>query len=51
MFAFTPALVESVMVDGTWVLRDRQFVTVDEERIRAEARREAQKVWERMGAL
>lgn len=50
-FAFDASLVESVMVDGRWVLRNREFPYIDEERIRAEAREEARKLWTRMEAL
>jgi putative selenium metabolism protein SsnA len=51
MFALTAGNVESVMVDGDWVLRDRQFVAVDEEKIRAEADGEARRLWAAMEAL
>lgn len=50
MFSFTPALVESVLVNGDWVLRDGEFCKVDEERLRAEARVEASRLWQRMEA-
>jgi cytosine/adenosine deaminase-related metal-dependent hydrolase len=51
MFAFGAEMVRDVMVGGRWVIRDRQFVTVDEERIRAEAREHARRLWERMETL
>jgi cytosine/adenosine deaminase-related metal-dependent hydrolase len=51
MFALSAQSVESVMVAGRWVVRDRQFCTLDEEKIRAEAREEASRVWRRMDAL
>jgi putative selenium metabolism protein SsnA len=50
MFSFTPSLVESVLVNGDWVLRDGEFCKVDEERLRAEARVEARRLWQRMEA-
>lgn len=50
MFSFTPELVESVLVDGRWVLRNGEFCKVDEERLRAEARVEARRLWQRMEA-
>jgi putative selenium metabolism protein SsnA len=48
MFAMSAGMVKSIMVDGTWVIRDRAFVTVDEEKIRVEARSAATKLWQRM---
>jgi putative selenium metabolism protein SsnA len=51
MFAMTPRHVESVMVQGNWVIYRRDFRTIDEERIRADARGEAMRIWERMDAL
>jgi len=51
MFAMTPRHVESVMVQGNWVIYRREFRTIDEERIRAEARGEAVRIWERMDTL
>jgi cytosine/adenosine deaminase-related metal-dependent hydrolase len=51
MFAFGAHLVRDVMIAGRWVVRDRVCVTVDEERVRAEARAEAAKLWTRMEAL
>jgi cytosine/adenosine deaminase-related metal-dependent hydrolase len=51
MFALTPASVESVMVGGEWALRNREICCVDEEKVRAEARAEAEKLWKRMESL
>jgi cytosine/adenosine deaminase-related metal-dependent hydrolase len=51
MFALTPHHVESVMVEGEWVIKKGEFCTVDEEKIRAEARREATCLWQRMDTL
>jgi putative selenium metabolism protein SsnA len=50
-FALTAGTVDSVMIDGRWVLRHREFPYIDEERIRAEARTEAAKLWSRMESL
>jgi len=36
MFALTAQHVRSVMVNGEWVIRDREFCRVDEEKVRAE---------------
>jgi hypothetical protein len=35
------------MVDGKVLMLDRKFVSIDEERIAAEARARAPKIWER----
>ena len=51
MFAMAPHMVESVMVHGSWVVWKGEPCRVDEERIRAEARTRAARLWERMEAL
>ncbi len=51
MFTFTPGNVESVMVNGEWVLKSGEFCRVDEEKVRAEARVQANRLWKRMDAL
>jgi cytosine/adenosine deaminase-related metal-dependent hydrolase len=51
MFALNAGMVRDVMVGGEWVIRNREFVAVDEEKIRAEARRQAQRLWQRMETL
>jgi hypothetical protein len=48
MFGLASEQVESVMVGGQWVMRAREFVGVDEEMVRADARREATQLWKRM---
>ena len=48
IFGLTGWMVETVIVGGRVVMRDREFVTVDAERTRAEARRRAKALWERM---
>jgi putative selenium metabolism protein SsnA len=40
--------VNSTMVSGRWLMRNRQLLTVDEARIHARARELSQKLWERM---
>jgi 5-methylthioadenosine/S-adenosylhomocysteine deaminase len=40
-----PSDIESVMVDGRFVMRDRKILTVDEPRIIAEADRVGRRVW------
>ncbi len=51
MFAFDAGMVRDVMVGGEWVIRNRAFVAVDEEKIRAEAREQARQLWQRMESL
>jgi hypothetical protein len=51
MFALTQGAVESVIVHGNWVLREGEFCSLDEEKIRAEARVQAAHLWERMESL
>ncbi|HEV7263496.1 MAG TPA: amidohydrolase family protein [Falsiroseomonas sp.] len=43
-----PGIVESVMVDGQWVMRDGRILTVDELALLAEAQKVTRRVWERM---
>lgn len=51
MFALASENVESVMVEGEWVIRNREFVRVDEEKVRAEAKSQARLLWQRMEDL
>lgn len=51
MFAMTSQNVESVMIHGSWVIRKGEFCGIDEEKIRAEAREEARRLWDRMEAV
>lgn len=51
MFAFSARMVRDVMVGGEWVIRDRTFVSLDEEKIRSEAREQARRLWQRMETL
>jgi putative selenium metabolism protein SsnA len=51
MFAFSSALVRDVMVAGNWVVRGRECVCIDEEKVRAEARSAAERIWKRMEDL
>ena len=40
-----PSDIESVMIDGRFVMRDRKILTVDEPRVIADASRVGQRVW------
>ncbi len=40
--------VNSTMVAGRWLMRDRQLLTVDEARIHARARELSQALWQRL---
>lgn len=51
MFALTSAHVESVMVGGTWIMKQREIIGIDEAKLRAEARVQASRLWERMELL
>jgi 5-methylthioadenosine/S-adenosylhomocysteine deaminase len=42
--------VESVMVDGRWLMRDRRVLTLDEPALVAEADRIARAAWARLFA-
>lgn len=43
-----PGVVHSVMVGGTFILRDRRMLTVDEPAVLRLAQAATQRVWERM---
>jgi len=47
LFGIANAPVDSLMVNGRWVVRDRQCVNVDERRIAEKASRRARALWER----
>jgi putative selenium metabolism protein SsnA len=47
LFGISNAPVDSLMVNGRWVLRDKQCVTVDERRVAEKASRRARALWER----
>jgi putative selenium metabolism protein SsnA len=51
MFGLTAEHVESVMVGGKWILKAGEMIGVDEERVRAEARQQATRLWQRMDEL
>ena len=43
-----PGVVHSVMVDGEWLMRDRQVLTIDEPALLDEAQGVTRRVWERL---
>jgi cytosine/adenosine deaminase-related metal-dependent hydrolase len=45
-----PADIESVMIDGQFVMRDRKVLTVDEATIVADAHRVGQRIWKQVQA-
>jgi cytosine/adenosine deaminase-related metal-dependent hydrolase len=45
-----PSDIESVMVDGQFIMRDRKVVTLNEESIIAEADRVGRRIWDRVQA-
>jgi cytosine/adenosine deaminase-related metal-dependent hydrolase len=47
LFGISNAPVDSLMVDGRWVLRQGQFVNLDERAIAARASARAKKLWQR----
>lgn len=49
VYSCTPENVHSVMIDGTWVYRDRSHRTLDVEALRAQAAIELRKLLARMG--
>jgi cytosine/adenosine deaminase-related metal-dependent hydrolase len=51
IFGMSSQSVTDVMVNGRWVVKNRRVVGVDEDRVRAEAQRVAQKVWRRFEKL
>jgi cytosine/adenosine deaminase-related metal-dependent hydrolase len=47
LFGIATAPVDALMVNGRWVVRDRQCVNVDERLVAEKARRRARALWER----
>jgi cytosine/adenosine deaminase-related metal-dependent hydrolase len=51
LFGIDRSHVRSVMVEGQWVVRDREIVTTDAEAVRARSREAAPRLWRRMESL
>ncbi len=51
LFGISNARVDSLIVNGLYVVRDGEMVTVDEQAIRERASRQARKLWQRFEAL
>jgi putative selenium metabolism protein SsnA len=51
LFGFRSSMVESVMVNGLWVLRNRQFPALNEKDLLRRAQESARKLWSAMHAL
>jgi hypothetical protein len=47
LFGIANAPVDSLMVNGRWVLRDKQCVKVDERTVAEKAAAQARSLWER----
>jgi 5-methylthioadenosine/S-adenosylhomocysteine deaminase len=43
-----PSDIESVMVDGRFIMRDRKILTMDEDRIMAEAEKAGRRIWSKV---
>ncbi len=47
IFGFDPAMIKSLMVGGKWIMKDRNILTLDEEKIIREAYSLSKDVWKR----
>jgi cytosine/adenosine deaminase-related metal-dependent hydrolase len=47
IFGFQESMITSTMVAGEFLMKDKQLLTLDEEKIAAEARALAPEIWER----
>ncbi len=50
LFGFEPSMVTATMVDGRWLMRDRELLTLDESAVAEEALALAPEVWARYQA-
>ena len=51
VFALSSRNVRDVMVAGEWAVLDRRLTRVDQDRLAAEARREAERLWQRLDGI
>jgi cytosine/adenosine deaminase-related metal-dependent hydrolase len=47
IFGFQESMITSTMVGGKFLMKDRELLTLDEEKIAAEARKIAPEIWKR----
>jgi cytosine/adenosine deaminase-related metal-dependent hydrolase len=48
LFGMNSAMVQHVMIDGNWILWNKQLIVLDEEAIMAQAQKVAAKLWKKM---
>jgi putative selenium metabolism protein SsnA len=48
LFGMNSAMVQHVMVDGNWIVWNRQLIGIDEEAVMSKAQKVATKLWKRM---
>ena len=49
LFGMNSTMVHHVMVDGNWIVWNKQLIGIDEEAVMAKAQKIASKVWKKMG--
>jgi len=49
LFGTNSTMVHHVMVDGNWILWNKQLIGIDEEAVMAKAQKAAAKLWKKMG--
>jgi cytosine/adenosine deaminase-related metal-dependent hydrolase len=49
LFGMNSTTVHHVMVDGNWILWNKQLIGIDEEAVMAKAQKVAAKLWKKMG--
>jgi cytosine/adenosine deaminase-related metal-dependent hydrolase len=48
LFGMNSAMVQHVMVDGNWIVWNRQLIGIDEEAVMSKAQKVAAKLWKKM---
>lgn len=51
IFGFRESMISSTMVNGKFLMRDRKFITLDIEKIMADARQASKEVWQRYSTM